>query len=79
MQRHGRRDQLFFEISAINSIHYRGEARGERLSVLLSLHISLRENFFGAANMEFEKILGHKLFYRLIKNWLCVRMPCKAF
>ena len=55
-----------------------GESKGERLSVLPTLYISLWGNFSGAANMEFEKILCHKLFYRLIKNGLCVGMPCRV-
>ena len=43
MQRHGRWDQLFFEICALNSMHYCGEARGERLSVLPSPRIFCEE------------------------------------
>ena len=41
---------LFFEMSAINSMHYCGESRGERLSVLPFPHIFLWGNFSGVAN-----------------------------
>ena len=41
---------LFFEMSAINCMHYCGESRGERLSVLPFPHIFLWGNFSGVAN-----------------------------